>query len=67
MKSFHNIERSAFHRGQYVGFADGAWNIRRDGNGWMARPAYAKYPAFHRRTLAEVSAFLDTIVPERSV
>lgn len=35
--SHHNIEKSAYRKGEYVGYADGAWRISRNGNGWQAR------------------------------
>ena len=34
MKSLPNIDKSAFHPGEYVGHCNGAQRIRRDGNGW---------------------------------
>lgn len=37
MKSFHNIEKSAFHRGEYVGYASGlVFRICRNGREWYA-------------------------------
>jgi hypothetical protein len=36
MQALPNIERSAFHHGEYVGYCDGARPIRRYGNGWRA-------------------------------
>lgn len=34
----HNVERSGFHRGEYVGYGSGlVWRIRRrEGGGWNA-------------------------------
>lgn len=35
----HNrIEKSGFHASEYVGYCDGAWQIKKDANGlWSAR------------------------------
>ncbi len=33
---YHNVEKSAFRRGEYVGHATGAWCIIRNGKGWRA-------------------------------
>jgi hypothetical protein len=42
MASFHNIEKSVFRRGQYVGYADGVWIIRRTNS------SFSKWAARHR-------------------
>lgn len=31
------IEKSGFHPGEYVGYCDGAWRIRKSGKVWEAR------------------------------
>lgn len=37
MRSLHNIEPSAFHKGEYVGYAgDVVWAIVRSSTGWRA-------------------------------
>jgi len=40
MKAYHNIDKSGFHRGQYVGYSNGVWHITKStssyGN-WCAR------------------------------
>lgn len=42
MRNYHNIDKSGFHKGQYVGYATvngvaTVWRIVRDGrNGWKA-------------------------------
>lgn len=36
MKNLHNIEKSAFRPGQYVGYAYGVWSIARAGKTWRA-------------------------------
>ena len=56
---YHNIEKSGFHKGQYVGYADGAWRIMRNGIGtWSAykREGIGYYQA---HTLREISRRLD--------
>lgn len=40
MKYLHNIDKSGFHRGEYVGYADGVWIIRKTNSSygnWVAR------------------------------
>ncbi len=34
MKTHHSIEKSAFRKGEYIGYANGAQRIRRGGLGW---------------------------------
>lgn len=37
MRNYTNIEKSAFRKGEYVGYACGlVWNIRKDGREWIA-------------------------------
>lgn len=63
MKSLPNIERSAFRRFEYVGYADGVWHIKRSGTGWLAvktlghntETGDTRYSTINRRTLAEMS------------
>ena len=40
MKNLHNIEKSGFRKGEYVGYAGGVvWEIKRDScNFWKAQP-----------------------------
>ena len=61
---YGNIEKSAFHKGAYVGYAplSGAWHIAKIGNGWMARNKTKRDPLGYviRRTLREVSYELRT-------
>jgi len=57
MLSFHNIDKSAFRKGQYVGYANGTiWRIKRTYGGWTASNGGQ---SFTRRTLAEVSKALE--------
>lgn len=71
---YHNIERSGFRRGEYVGYAHGVWHIRRiNGRQWEAifpciRSAdscirSADYrPAIVARTLRDLSTRLAAYV-----
>lgn len=56
MRNLHNIEKSGFHKGEYVGYADGAWRIARCSPGWIARKGNA---SFTRATLHGISMALD--------
>lgn len=64
---YHNIERSGFRRGEYVGYAHGVWHIRRiNGRQWEAifpcilRADYR--PAIVARTLRDLSTRLAAYV-----
>lgn len=56
-QGFFNIEKSAFHRGEYVGYGNGVWRIVKYGTGWNAG---RKDPQAHftAPSLAAVSAKL---------
>lgn len=65
MKSYLNIEKSGFHPGQYVGYADGAWRITRStsslGN-WCARHQKdTRKPALYAFTLDVMSEKLAAV------
>lgn len=51
-----NVEKSAFRKGEYVGYAGGVWRIARNGRGWIARKDGA---SFTRGTLRAISAALQ--------
>lgn len=60
----HNIEKSAFQKGQYVGYGGGAvWHIRNYGKGnWKATPqGNNKHQVFSCATLRDVSTQLETL------
>lgn len=60
MKNLHNVEKSAFRRGEYVGYAAGSvWRITRVASGWMAANRGGGQ-SFTRRTLEEISEGLET-------
>jgi len=56
MQNFHNIEKSGFRKGEYVGYAHGPWRITRSWRGWLCSNGHQ---SFIRRTLAEISKGLD--------
>lgn len=66
----HNIERSAFHKGEHVGYAVGTvWKIVKGGEGYRAtaREHYpdSKYPrTLTARTLGDLSVKLDGLYSE---
>lgn len=61
---YGNIEKSAFYRGMYVGYApiSGAWRIVKLGKDWVATNQTKRDPLGYviRRTLREVSYELRT-------
>ena len=67
MKSFRNIERSAFKRHAYIGYGGGkVWLIRKTGvGGWEALPQSERdYTKLIRAcTLAEMSEMLSSVAP----
>ena len=58
MKNYHNIEPSAFRRGEYVGYADGAWRIRKENGQWLAMHSRSNV-MFYAPTLRDISICLD--------
>ena len=70
MKLPSNIEKSGFHRGQYVGYGGGLiWRIRKTRTGWeMTRHCYPRNDKekiagtyHHARTLHDASKILDKL------
>lgn len=59
-KDFPNIEKSGFHRGEYVGYGGGVWRIVRYGKGWNAGRQGEPREHFTASTLEEVSKILTT-------
>ncbi len=64
MKNLHNIEKSGFRRGEYVGYARGPWRITRSMDGWVMVPCsnceyYGKISQNRSATLAILSEVLD--------
>lgn len=57
--SYSNIERSCWHAGQYVGYADGPWRITRRLNGvWLATRQQLPWAQLEAPTLVKMSAKL---------
>lgn len=57
---YANIEKSAFRRGEYVGYAFGAWRIVKAEGGWRAIPPVNMHARFGR-VLPITGATLDSI------
>lgn len=59
----HNIEKSAFRKGEYVGYANGVWLIRKTNSSfgnWSARHRDdPRQPLIFAMRLADLSAKLD--------
>jgi hypothetical protein len=60
VKSLPNIEKSGFRRGEYVGYANGVWRIRKDkpAVGWRAQHRETGKVLFGA-SLAELSTLLE--------
>lgn len=63
MKTLRTIEKSISRPGEYTGYADGAWIVRRAAlGGWKAikqQPAPGGRPSvYHGRTLGDIDAAL---------
>lgn len=66
--NYPNIEKSAFKRGEYVGYCDGAWRIKKDsGSGlwWAYPPQNSAHELFRADTLGQVSATLEDLCTRR--
>ena len=62
MQSLSNIEKSAFRRGEYVGYAAGlVWHIRKDGREWIATARGAGLRCI-APTLALLSVALENVI-----
>jgi hypothetical protein len=64
MRDLPNIEKSAFHKGQYVGYANGPWIIRRTNSSygnWVATTCNPSDPAIYAFRLSDMSAKLTAI------
>lgn len=59
-KSFHNIAPSGFRRGEYVGYADGTWKIKRADKGSIYwRATHSSGANFIAKSLGEISKKLE--------
>ena len=67
MRNYHNIEKSGFHRGEYVGYSSHArWRIVRLPQGWRATLQQGQIvtnlpfaPALIDSTLSAISSRLE--------
>lgn len=67
MHSLSKIERSAFRKGEYVGYAHGVWRISRGyRGGWsaMRESGHGGYVYKSARTLLELNAYFVAISGE---
>ena len=64
MKMSHNIEKSAFRKGEYIGYCKGAQRIHKVSGGWatyaLGSSSGTFVPCFGR-TLAELGAKLEKL------
>ena len=67
MKYLHNVEKSAFRPGEYVGYADGVWRIVRNGRVWIATHRNGIHKMQIARTLAELSELIDECSPYQRI
>jgi hypothetical protein len=65
-KGFHNIEKSGFHRGEYVGYGGGVWRIVKYGTGWNAGRQGEPRAYFTAPSLAAVSAKLAEYAAQKN-
>jgi len=60
---FHNIEKSSFRRGEYVGYANGVWCIRKStgayGRWWAFHQSDRNAPRIYSWRLSDMSAKLE--------
>ena len=62
MKNLHNIEKSYFHKGEYVGYACGlVFRIRKCGKGWVAH-CCKTHTCRTASTLSLLSVALENVV-----
>lgn len=70
MKLPHNIEKSAFRKGEYVGYCNGAQRIRRGGEGWVTNglcSSQGEAVFAQARTLMELGEKLAKIKEFRTI
>lgn len=63
MRNLPNIEPSAFREGEYIGYADGIWRIRKSDGKWAATQASR---VFRAATLEEMSTMLTAYVQSKN-
>ena len=61
--ALHNIEKSAFRKGEYVGYACGfVFHIRKDGRDWIAYAQGSGLSPIVRPSLALMSVALENVL-----
>lgn len=58
MRDLPNIEKSGFRRGEYVGYANGVWRIRRNPSGGWTAWLNGRFTFRQAPTLAHLSTVL---------
>lgn len=62
MRNLPNIDKAAFRRGEYTGYAAGlVWHIRKDGRDWIASAQGAGLRIV-RPTLRDLSIALENVI-----
>jgi len=71
MKSLHNIDKSGFHHGEYVGYAMGeVWHIKKQYSiygKWVALPRDIKMNNVYSTTLDEMSNKLSSLTAANNI
>lgn len=55
----HNIEKSIFRRGEYIGYSSGLWRIVRLNKLWIAYDTAHNRPIIRASTLRKLSVILE--------
>lgn len=63
MRNYTRIEKSATHKGEYVGYCNGVWRIKKWGKEWMAtkQDALNKIPSIYVDTLKQLQDKFDAM------
>jgi hypothetical protein len=56
----HNIEKSIFRRGEYIGYCGGVWRIVRLNKLWFAYDTAHNRPIISTNTLKKLSLILES-------
>ena len=62
--NLHNIEKSAFHKGEYVGYCGGPWRIEKTNSSygnWCASSTNQRMPLIFAFRLKDISAKLTAL------
>lgn len=61
MRSYPNIDKIRNRRGEYIGYANGVWRIRRGKSGWQATKPDDEARVIRADTLAALSVALEQL------